>query len=119
MRYVGLKRDAMKNSGMTTQMPEEFVRKAPRLEASETGRLGREIYRRDIRDKVEPEHIGEFVAIDVDSGCWALGESIDEARDRLDRVCPEAVDVLLEKIGYNAVGSIGGGAPRRTNWLKE
>ena len=91
----------------------------PRREARETGRLGREIYVRDIRHKVEPEHVGEFVAIDVDSGCWALGKSIGEARDRLDKVRPEAVDVYVLKIGYNAVGSIGGGAPRRTNWSKE
>ena len=108
-------RDAVTQADMT----KEQVPRMPTLSAAETGRLGREIYERDIRHRVEPEHVGEFVAIDVDSGRWALGESIDEARNRLDTVRPEAVDVLLEKIGYNAVGSIGGGAPRRTNWSKE
>ena len=34
----------------------------------ETARLGEEIYERDIRRHVEPGRVGEFVAIDVDSG---------------------------------------------------
>ncbi len=34
----------------------------------ETARLGEEIYERDIRRHVEPGCVGEFVAIDVDSG---------------------------------------------------
>ena len=109
----------MRNVERQAQTPEEFAPKQPRLGIKETVERGRNIYKREIREKVEPEHIGEFVAIDVDSGCWALGDSIEEARDRLDSVRPEAVDVLLEKIGYNATGSIGGGAPRRTNWSKE
>ena len=38
---------------------EEYVPRLPRRKASEAGRLGREIYKRDIRHKVEPEHIGK------------------------------------------------------------
>ena len=109
----------MKDAGTPTNMAEEYIPKRPRREARETGRLGREIYKRDIRHRVEPDHIGKFVAIDVDSGCWALGDSVGKARDRLDVKCPEAVDVLLERIGYRAVGSIGGGAPRRIDWSGE
>ncbi len=109
----------MRETGTQMQTSEEFVPKQPRLTPQETGRLGREIYKRDIREKVEPEHVGRFVAIDTESGCWALGDSVGDARNRLDVVRPEAVDVLIEKIGYNAVGSFGGGAPRRTNWSKE
>ena len=109
----------MRDAGTQMQTPEEFVPKQPRREARETGRLGREIYVRDIRHKVEPEHVGEFVAIDVDSGCWALGESAKGAREKLGEIRPEAVNVLRERIGYEAVGSIGGGVPRRTDWSKE
>ena len=65
----------MKDAGTQTHMPEEYTPKRPLRQARETARLGREIYKRDIRRKVEPGHIGEFVAIDVDSGCWALGDS--------------------------------------------
>ena len=109
----------MKDSGTPMHMPEEYTPKRPLRQARETARLGREIYKRDIRRKVEPGHIGEFVAIDVDSGCWALGDSITEAREHLDLARPEAVDVLLERIGYRAAISIGGGAPRRKEWSEE
>ena len=39
-----------------------------RRTAEETGRLGDEIYERDIRPKVEDTHYGKIVAINVDSG---------------------------------------------------
>ena len=42
-----------------------------------------EIYERDIRREVEADHHGEVVAIDVDSGEWAIGEEVLEATDRL------------------------------------
>ena len=99
-------------------MNTEFTPKQPRFTADETVLLGREIYKRDIRHKVEPDHIGEFIAIDVESGTWTLGVSIDDARDNLDLVRPEAVDVLLERIGYRAAISLGGGAPRRETRLE-
>ena len=109
----------MRDAGTETNEAEGSVPSRPRREARETGRLGREIYKRDIRERVEPEHVGEYVAIDVDSGCWALGESAMAARERLVELRPEAVNVLRERIGYEAVGSIGGGAPRRMDWSKE
>ena len=42
----------------------------------ETARLGDEIYDRDIRPQVEAEHDGEYVAIDVDSGNWAVSDDL-------------------------------------------
>ena len=109
----------MKDAGMPTNTHEEYVPKRPRLQASKAVRLGREIYQREIRHKVEPEDIGKYIAIDVDKGCWALGDTTMKARNRLGEQRPEAVDVLMEWIGYEAIGSIGGGAPQRTVWSKE
>ena len=109
----------MKDAGTHIDTHEEYVPRLPRRKASETGRLGREIYKREISHKVEPDHIGKYVAIDVGSGCWALGDNTTEARERLAEQRPDAVDVLMEWIGYEAVGSIGVGAPRRTVWSKE
>lgn len=109
----------MKDTAISKDVQGEQAPRRPRRGADEAGRLGREIYKREIRDKVEPGHIGEYVAIDVDSGCWALGKKPMEARNRLGDVRPEAVDVSMEKIGYEAVNSIGGGAPRRSNWSWE
>ena len=39
---------------------------APTLSRDEIARLGKDIYERDIRPKVEVDHHGEVVAIDVD-----------------------------------------------------
>ncbi len=104
----------MRDIGTQTRATGKRPPKQPRRQSMETVRLGREIYKQEIRQMVEPNHIGKFIAIDVDSGCWALGDSIGEARDSLDSTRPEAVDVLLELIGFTAAISIGGGAPQRT-----
>ena len=74
----------------------------------ETARLGKEIYERDIRQQVEDAHHGEVVAIDVDSGSWALGEEVLEAVDHLRAQRPQAINVLLERVGYRALDNFGG-----------
>ncbi len=79
----------------------------------ETARLGDEIYRRDIKAQVEASHDGEYVAIDVDRGNWAIAESELAASDLLLAQCPDAIDVWLLRVGYRAVASIGGGSLRR------
>ena len=85
----------------------------PRRPKEETARLGDEIYRRDIKAQVEAEHDGECVAIDVDSGHWAIAESEIAASDSLRAQCPDAIDVWLLRVGYRAAASIGGGSLRR------
>ena len=79
----------------------------------ETARLGDEIYRRDVKARVETGHDGEYVAIDVDIGHWAVAESELAASDNLLAQCPNAIDVWLLRVGYRAVASIGGGSLRR------
>ena len=78
-----------------------------------TGRLGKEIYERDIRHLVIDDHVGEIVAIDIDTGKWALDADMLRASDLLREQCPDAKDVWILRVGYRAVGSIGGGAPPR------
>ena len=79
----------------------------------ETARLGDEIYRRDVKMQVEADHDGEYVAIDVESGNWAIAQSELAASDSLRARCPHAIDVWLLRVGYSAVASIGGGSLRR------
>ena len=78
----------------------------------EVGRIGDEIYERDIRVQVEAEHRGEIVAIDIDSGCWGLGKNILEARERLDVALPEPNDVFLVRVGERVIHRFGGRSPR-------
>ena len=68
----------------------------------EVARLGKAIYERDICHLVEPDHDGEYFAIDVDSGKWALGEEERDAGDNLREMQPEAANILCEMAGYRA-----------------
>ena len=81
--------------------------------AEETARLGDEIYERDIRTQVETDHHGEYVAIDVNSGCWAIATDLRAAAKRLRAQRPEAVDVWLLRVGYRALHHLGGRPLRR------
>ena len=85
----------------------------PRRPRAETTRLGKEIYERAIRPQVEVDHVGEVVAIDVDSGTWAIGDGVIAATDLLRAQRPDANDIWLERVGFRALYSFGGGSVRR------
>ena len=86
----------------------------PRRPRDETARLGKEMYERDIRRRVEADHHGQIVAIDVDSGGWAVANGEIAAVDRLRDVHPDAVNILCERVGYRALRSFGAGSVRRS-----
>ena len=73
----------------------------------ETARLGDEIYERDIRPQVEPDHHGEIVAIDVDSGDYAIAENVVTAWERLVLQHPSG-NFWFVRVGYPAVYHLGG-----------
>ena len=75
--------------------------------------MGDEIYERDIRAQVEANHHGEYVAIDVSSGSWAIADDLLDAADRLRTECPDAIDVWLLRVGYRALHHFGGRPIRR------
>ena len=77
-----------------------------------TALLGDEICERDIRSQVEETHHGKMVAIDVDSGDYAIGDTVIDVADRLRDRRPDA-DVWLLRVGFRAAGSIGGHPLRR------
>ncbi len=93
-----------------TQSPRPIAPTRPR---DETARLGDEIYERDIRHKVEADHHGEVVAIDVESESWAIGDNVIAATDRLRTQCPDAIDVWLLRVGHRALHHFGGRSLRR------
>ena len=95
----------MRDTGTPTQ------KRRPREEAV---RLGKEIYQRDILPQVETDHFGEYVAIDVDSGNWVVADREIAAAERLRAMCPGAVNVLMERVGYRALRTFGAGSMRRT-----
>ena len=84
-----------------------------RRSREETTRLGKAIYERDIRPQVEADHSGEYVAVDVDSGSWAIADDVLAAARRLRAQHPEAIDVWLLRVGYRALHHFGGRPWRR------
>ena len=85
----------------------------PTLPLEETARLGDEIYERDIRPRVEADHHGEVVAIDLESGEYAIADPALSAADALRERHP-APDVWVVRIGYPALRTFGGSSQRRT-----
>lgn len=74
----------------------------------ETGRRCEEIYERDIEPLLADDQRGRVVAIDVDSGCWAIADDVIQASADLRAQRPEARDVWLLRVGYRALESFGG-----------
>lgn len=84
-----------------------------RRTAEEKGRLGDELYERDIRPRVEAAHHGKIVAIDVDSDDYAIGDMVVTAAERLREQRPDA-DIWCERVGYRTLRHILGGSFRST-----
>ena len=84
-----------------------------RRSRAETARLGKAIYERDIRPQVEADHSGEYVAVDVESGSWAIAADVLAAARRLRVQQPAAIDVWLLRVGHRALHHFGGRPWRR------
>ena len=85
-----------------------------RYPMEEFARRGDEIYDRDIRSQVEPEHNEKIVAIDIDTGAWELDPDEDAAADRLEARLPNA-QIWVVRIGSRYVRRFGAGRkPQRT-----
>ena len=78
----------------------------PRYSAEETALRGDEIYERQIRAEVEAGNQGKIVAIDVETGAYAVGETALDASKRLLAQHPEA-EIWLVRIGHWALHRIG------------
>ena len=72
----------------------------------EIARRGDEIYDRQIRSEVEGKYDGQVVAIDVDSGRYALGEMGWVAAEPLLSQNPDA-QIWLVRVGDRAFSRIG------------
>lgn len=68
---------------------------------------GTELYDRQIRDKVESGNLGRFVAIDIDTGEFEVGDDHYETVGKLRSRLSDPIVYTL-KIGYPATAVIGG-----------
>ena len=85
---------------------------APTRLEEEIARLGDEIYERDIRSNVEATQHGKIVAIDVDSGDYAIADTALAAADALRERRP-ALNVWAVRVGYPTLRTFGGSSLRR------
>lgn len=76
------------------------------LTKEEIVRRGREMYEREIRAKVEPEHDGEFLVVDITTGSYEVDESDVTASDRAVEKNPDAV-LYLMRVNRPAAYRIG------------
>lgn len=62
---------------------------------------GKKIYQ-ELKDSLETEHKGEYLAIEVESGDYFIGKTIEEAGEKARQKYPDKVFHLI-KIGYPGV----------------
>lgn len=63
---------------------------------------GQQIYEERLKEKLEPEHRGEIVAIEVETGDYFLGHSVMEAVNRAREKYPNRI-FYIARVGYRAV----------------
>jgi hypothetical protein len=85
------------------------------LTKEEIVRLGREIYEREIRAKVEPEYDGKFLVVDVTTGLYELADDGITAARRLRGRNSEALLCFL-RVGHATAYRIG--APLSTGTIR-
>jgi hypothetical protein len=78
----------------------------PRYSAEETARRGDEIYERTIRPQVEATHYGKVVAIDIETGAYAVDDNALAAARRLRMQYPDA-EVWFVRVGHRVLHRIG------------
>ena len=96
-----------KDADMSASTQKVGDRKLPTRPRDEIARLGDEIYERDIRPQVEVDHHGEYVAIDINSGGWAISDDLRAAAKHLRTQHPGANDVWMLRVGYRALHHLG------------
>lgn len=83
-----------------TMSREEFVRR------------GEDYYDRFLRDELEPEHKGKFVALDIETGEYEMDADEMAAIDRARARMPGKVFYIL-RVGYPAAHRLGARTTRR------
>jgi len=73
----------------------------------EIARIGTELYRRHIRDKVFPQHKGKFLILDILSGDYEIDDDDSSAEEKLRARRPDGIFYGL-RIGYTSAYTLAG-----------
>ena len=72
---------------------------------------GKAFYAKHLKTLLEPQHEGQFLAIEPDSGRYFLGPTSVAALDAARAAIPERLFYLM-RVGYGAAFTIGSGVGR-------
>lgn len=75
--------------------------------SEEIGRIGNEVYHRDIRPHVMPQHKGKFLVLDIESGDYEIDEDDLWAEEKLRARRPNGTLFGL-RIGYTSAYTLAG-----------
>jgi hypothetical protein len=81
--------------------------KSAALPLGEITSRGKQIYEQKLRSLLEPEHVGKYLVIDVDSGDYEMDEEHLAALDRVRARHPDG-SFFSMRVGYEALARIGG-----------
>lgn len=83
-----------------------MVIRRPLYSKEEFARRGDEIYESKIRPQVEADNYGKIVAIDIETGTFAIADDTLTASQKLLAKCPHA-QTWVVRIGHRAVHRFG------------
>ena len=81
-----------------------------RYKSEEIAQLGEETYARDIRARVEKDHFGEFLVLDVHTGEYEIDPDETQAVSRMIARNPGGARYIL-RIGFRTAHRLGGRLP--------
>lgn len=73
-------------------------KKSSKLIPEEIATKGEEIYEKELKDNLEPQESGKYVAIEVESKKYFIGSTKEEALDKAQEVFPDKI-FFVRKIG--------------------
>lgn len=82
-----------------------------RIPIDEAARRGTELYELKIRPLVEAGNLGRYLAIDIETGDYAVADERFDAAKALFEKNPDA-EIWGVRIGHRAAASFGGGDTR-------
>lgn len=85
----------------------------PRYSADEIVARGKEIYEKQLKSKLEPQNLGRFLVIDIETGEYELDEDDLTAALRAYKKNPDGARYEMQ-IGYPTSGTIGNAFARAT-----
>jgi hypothetical protein len=79
----------------------------PRYSSDEIIEQGQALYDQQIRDKVEPQHNGKFLVLDIETGEYEIDADSVAAIDRATAKHPDPALYLL-RVGFPTAVTLGG-----------